>query len=271
MTSKYGYLSVLKDAEGIGSPKWCKPYGCWHYNDRGRWTRSNGAGPDKMTYADSHVGHSVRGSDLMSLHVETDGGWHVENVASSDNQLEVCRLCGSPLALARDKAGHVIRVAGEQPQYCSESCRREVKNARARAGRRVARPPAFRPLPDLSRVDIAGIEELGIPPTKWNRLTPRTGGPIAQARHAALPAVRFIEAIRRRPRLAADRWASISRRRRTDAADRIAHLYGTGGTPKPPTLAMGWDRVTKHWRYVERKPEPGWLSNEAANVWRISQ
>lgn len=128
--------SVMSDAAGTGSPSYCRPYHCWDHGDRGRFVRSTGNGPDRMTWKEDHVEHKVRGRALVNLHAETDGGWQLEDAdASRDNILEVCRHCGVRLPLPRDEHGEVIRKRGGQNEYCSPSCRKEVKNARARAKR----------------------------------------------------------------------------------------------------------------------------------------
>lgn len=129
--------SVTSDAAGTGSPSYCRPYHCWDYTDRGRCSRSTGHGPIYTEPGeDDHIEHKVRGRNLLNLHVETDGGWQLEDAdASRDNILEVCRHCGVRLPLPRDEHGEVVRKRGGQNEYCSPSCRREVKNARARAKR----------------------------------------------------------------------------------------------------------------------------------------
>jgi hypothetical protein len=77
------------------------------------------------------------------------GGWNV-GAAKTDNRIEVCRVCGKRLGLREwvqagcefssqmDGCGCngcvVIaqRNAGQQPEFCSARCRRDVENARAR-------------------------------------------------------------------------------------------------------------------------------------------
>jgi hypothetical protein len=60
-----------------------------------------------------------------------NGGWNV-GAARTDNRLEVCRVCGGLLSGAREDDGYLIRKAGQQPEFCSARCKRDVENARAR-------------------------------------------------------------------------------------------------------------------------------------------
>lgn len=294
MTDKYGYLSVLQDAEGTGSPDWCSPYRCWHHWDRGRFKRASGSGPDQMAHNDSHDYQRVRGRNLTTLHVETGGGYRTENDTSRDNQLEVCRLCGAPLNLPRDKYGNVARGKGEQPEFCSKRCRMDVKNARARQ-KRAAKSPrrkGQRRLPDLSTVSIAGIGDLAISAEAWNRLQPRNNPdayghafePSTQPRpwfnppkvatskyEYKLPVHRLIAHLRHRPCQSADMWIRVGLRSAVLTPERIARRYGTGGTPAPPELAPGWDCVTTWWRFIPRQQQSVTkLARMSESVWYIS-
>ena len=62
------------------------------------------------------------------------------------------------------------------------------------------------------------------------------------------------------------------RHRRPTTSDRIARRYGTGGTPKPPELTQGWDRVETRWQVPKcRFPVSSVrLKQESDNEWCIA-
>lgn len=256
--------SVHTDAKS-STPDYLRPYGCWDHSDRGRWLKSNGQGPDQTTWEDSHVEHDVRGRNLLELHVETDGGYQIENSASRDNQLEVCRSCATPLDLPRDEYGKVIRSRGGQSDYCSDRCKLDVYNARRRAARKVA---THRPSFDLSTISVAGNDNTALDPGEWNRRQPRSN-PASFGEVYSKPALRPWFNPPKEPKTPAlhrhtlhrSIWASRHRRKpgssssaeryrgdRLGGPDRVARRYGTGGSPTPPTLPADWDRVTVSWR-----------------------
>ena len=61
-------------------------------------------------------------------------GFHVDKRTTDPALVEVCR-CGAPLPLPRNEDGQVVRTTGGQPRYCSERCRKDASNYRARIQR----------------------------------------------------------------------------------------------------------------------------------------
>lgn len=289
-----GRTSVMRDAESTGA-KWMKPYGCWRHTDRGRWARATGAGADQTTWPDSHSEHQVRGGDLRKLHEETGGNYTIEGDGVRDNQLEVCRLCGTQLDFERDDEGKVIRKPGEQPEYCSKQCKLDVYAARRRAQRRIDRPkPEPKPF-DLAGVYVAGIGKLDVAVDEWNRLQARSRPEAYRLAFKpapwprpwfnppkvvgggkcwyTLPVHRMVVCLRGRPCRAADRWIKAGPRTQSGLpADRIARRYGTGGTPKPPEQSADCDRVSHSWRYPARRSTPTTVELKQTDdrVWRIA-
>jgi hypothetical protein len=285
------------------------PYESWHDHDRGRWLRGRGSGPDQTTYDDSHVEHGVSGIRLLDIHVETDGGWHTENGASRENQLEVCRVCGNPLEqLTRDDDGNVFRGRGGQPEYCPTSCRRAVEYARRKAKRSAARS---RPQPktfDLGGVYLAGVGKLETPVAEWNALDRSSRTATAHrlrgepgAGRTPLRRPYLCRGARSTPRSKAESLASraeiLAAFRGTAESgwtisyggpEKIARRWGAWESYYPASGVTGpiyesrtltgkanalpgcWDRVETRWRYVERKPEPCWLTQVNERAWRIS-
>lgn len=252
-----------RDAAGTGSSKGYEPYRCWENADRSRWKRNAGASSD--------IDSSEDDSELLDLHLSTDGGYIVpKRTGPRSNQLEVCRLCGTELKLPRDAEGYVDRDRGKQPEYCGSECRRAVKEARARAKRAAAKPaPAEAPF-SLDGVYVAGVGKVDFEPEVWNRLQPRTNPRVFE------PVVKKVDQLP---------WLHHNARSRTPQGqgqqmhdpdnyqlvphrlieagraqgrptpvvsrpDRIARRYGTGGTPKAPELTPGWDRVVTSWRFI---------------------
>ncbi|MBM4557988.1 hypothetical protein GS466_23675 [Rhodococcus hoagii] len=274
---------VTKDSKGTGNSKGLAPYRCWEHLDRGRWERKN-------------VDTWPEGLDPSACAVS-------QKAATNQNQLEVCRSCGNPLEVPTDPDGVVHRNAGAQPEYCSERCRKDVKNARDRA-RRAEESPRRKPprrLPDLSTITVAGIGDMSIAPAEWNRLQPRRDPEMfkpvpapgerlpylhhnarsrritsLEAREASveparpysperegypLPIHQSIIDLRRRP----------ARRNPLSSAGRIARRYGTGGTPRPPALTPGWDRVASRWKFFPRSRCSEYvLIRGERTTWRVS-
>lgn len=254
------------DARGVGSASGYEPYRCWDKSDRGRYHRMRSGDDDP---------DEVEGS-LIDLHQETDGGYTISEAVSRPNQLEVCRLCGSELKLSRDGDGLPTRDRGRQPEYCSAACRREVKEARARAKRRKPPKPDT---PSLDVVEVAGAGDLGISPEEWNRLNPRNN-PEVWREVCPKPAER-LPYLHRNARSARPQQGSrvsvpapeyqmpahrlVQERRRSSRpkppsagrADRIARRFGTGGTPRGPQLTPGWDAVTTAWRFPQGRSLAG--------------
>jgi hypothetical protein len=295
-----GRNSVLQDAQS-NAPDWIKPYGSWHHTDRGRWTQGKGAGPDQMTWGDSHVEHKVRGQDLRTLHAETDGGYTIEGDGTRENQLEVCRLCGAPLQFERNDEGDVIRGRGEQQEYCPAParCKRDVYNARRRAKRRDPQPKTFQL---VGGIYVAGVGKLDIPVSKWNTLSrDRRAGiedrlrggepPSGSGSHLRLP---YLHRNARSLSISSAEMLSVLREvapsgwTTSGGHDSIARRWGewqsywhTAGitepiyesrvlTVKSHTLPKDWDRVAQWWRYVAREADCGRLKQEAEKVWCIS-
>lgn len=290
--------SVMHDAES-SSPKWMKPYGCWHHTDRGRWSKANGAGPDDCSHGGDDAGgrHRLRGRDLRTLHAETDGGYSIEGDGARNNQLEVCRVCRTPLDFERDEDGRVVRKRGEQPEYCSPRCKLDVFNARRREQRRIKRPkPQPKPF-DLSGVSVAGLGRVAITAQEWNRMQPRSrpnafmhafdsppkprpwfNPPKARSSkyEYRLPLHRLVAHLRHRPCLGADPWIRVGPRSQAGLpAERIARrwsAYGAGRDWSIPEIAPGWDTVSTSWRYPAKpsRSMPGELTAIGCGVWRIA-
>jgi hypothetical protein len=242
------------------------PYGSWHHTDRGRWSRGSGAGPDEMTRAEDHVGHKVRGRDLRTLHVETDGNYSIEGDGTRDNLLEVCRLCGKSLGLLSNSDGRVVRGKGDQPEYCSKRCKADVYNARRRAISRIGKPRAG------IEIRLRGEEP------------PSGGAPLRRpwlyrgARSRGIPRGEILSTLRDGAAFGCVRGLS---------PDSIARRWGgwqsywpTTGIVKPGdvprvltakrnALPRDRDRVTQWWRYVHREIHGG-VKQVDDKVWCIS-
>lgn len=275
--------TVSRDAKGTGSPRGYEPYRCWQKSDRGRWVRTNGTSPENARPNRPIDYERLRTDGTMSLvqlHEETNGGYSVgPSVIANQNQLEVCRVCQKPLDLQTDDDGIVHRAVGNQPEYCSQRCRKLVKNARERAKRAEESPRRKPPrqLPDLAKITVAGIGDMETSPSEWNRMQPRRPElfrPVPAPLNAVAP--RPYSAEREDYKLHLHRSIVGLRRRPADRCtpsrpDAIARRWGTGGAPRPPELAAGWDRVVTRWRFVPRsKPTEHALSRETECVWRIS-
>ncbi|MET9213631.1 MULTISPECIES: hypothetical protein [unclassified Nocardia] len=236
----------MADAKGIGSPKKYQPYRCWDGADRERHYHSpniDGPGDDEVLDPDMFAdGYSLRKPPTRS------------------NQLEQCRCCGAPLFQIRTDTGEIVRSRGQQPEYCSERCKLDVKNARRRAGRR---QPTSGMVTDLNVIQIAGHGELAVSPTEWNRSIPRRMGrpqPDGLNDFDKLAVLGAVSKIRNRPRP----------KPLGNPADRVAKFrgFGTGGCVSP-SLPDDWDQVTTWFRVVPR-PARGSLKQTSDNVWSIS-
>lgn len=293
---------IAKNTEIPGSPDGYAPYKCWSRDaDKHRWYRTHGKQPDGCEDTDGdhadrdvayqspvgeterHDGDWTTGS-LLVLHTSTNGGYLVtQRIGHRVGILEVCRLCGTKLELPRDSDdGFLARSRGRQPEYCSNRCQREVEYARDRAERKANKQPTKRQLRELSKrksdvdmIRVAGVGVLGIEPSEWNRLQPRSRPvlfvPKVKSPKRLYPYVdhrrerdhRVNEAptretyplmlhtttrsMRCRP-VDPNRWSRPEPSHR-DRADTIAqrwHQYGAGGRTKPMTWIWieGWDSVT---------------------------
>ncbi len=235
----------MADAKGIGSPKKYQPYRCWEGSDGERRYRS----PD----VDGH------GDDELDPDMFADG-YSIRKPPVRANQLERCRLCGTPLFQILADTGEVVRSRGQQPEYCSERCKLDVRNARRRAGRR---KPTSGMVTDLSVIQIAGYGALGIPPAEWNSSIPRRLGraqPDGLNEFDKLAVLGAVDRLRRRPR-------PMPKYR---PGDRIAKFRGLGtGGCVPPSLPKDWGRVTTWFRVIPQ-PARGALRQSDDNVWAIS-
>ncbi|MGG7103123.1 hypothetical protein [Rhodococcus sp. 24CO] len=275
---------LSKDAKGAGSSKGLEPYRCWDRDDRGRWNRKK--------------------TDAWPEGMDPEAYTVSQKQAANQNQLEVCRVCGEKLHLPTDADGRVHRDVGAQPEYCSQRCRDDVKNARARAGRAEVSPrrKPERRLPDLSMITVAGVGDMDTAPDEWNRMQPRRHPEMfrpvrvpsesvpclhvnARSRQIATEEVREIFAEEMQPyvpecegyRLPVHQLVADLRRRPAERdetvakVDRIARRYGTGGTPKPPAPTPGWDQVASFWRYFPPRQRVQYaVISEDNNTWHIS-
>lgn len=275
--------AIPKNTKIPGSPDGYAPYECWSHDvDRGRWYRTGGTQPEGKhsedddadardlgsqlpmgEFADAPDRPDWVGGSLLGLHLATNGGYHISRFdkASRPAQLEVCRLCGTKLNLPTDDEGNIDRDRGGQLQYCSDRCRRDVENARDRAGRRVNKSPtkgqrreALKRKSDIDIVRIAGLGEISLPPAEWNRLTPRRNEPVRESTPWTRPrpngpAVNAVCATRgKRPES-----PPRTPRESADVVARRWHAYGAGGrtTPTPRIWVDGWDEVVV--RYAAQK------------------
>jgi hypothetical protein len=134
------------------------PHRTWTEHDRGRYSRSSTAIDDPFEV----FGFTERDGSKGKAR-----GYQIES-GVNQNQLEVCRLCGKDLELPEGE-----REKGNPPEFCSDRCKKDVKNARARAKRTVARPPKIQRLPDLTTIHVAGVGDMRVDPSEWNRMQPR--------------------------------------------------------------------------------------------------
>lgn len=266
-----------------GSPEGYEPYKCWSHDvDKHRWYRNRGTEPEGHRsedddadardldsqlpmgeFADAPDRPGWVGGSLLGLHLATNGGYHVSRFdkASRPAQLEVCRLCGTKLDLPTDDEGNIDRDRGGQLQYCSDRCRRDVENARDRAGRRANKSPtkrqrreALKRKSDIDIVRIAGLGEISLSPAEWNRLTPRRNEPVREwtpwtRPRPNGPAVNAVCATRgKRPES-----PPRTLRESADVVARRWHAYGAGGrtAPTPRIWVDGWDEVV--FRYDSQK------------------
>lgn len=106
-----------------------QPWSSWHplgVKDQARRGRSDGDWQESTVHR-----NRPEVQQFMDSYRALGGGWS-RTEGKSDNRLEVCRVCGDPLPGDRDEDGSLIRKAGQQPEFCSVRCRRDVENARAR-------------------------------------------------------------------------------------------------------------------------------------------
>jgi hypothetical protein len=171
------------DDRGRWYRKGYEPGRTWEKLTRGRWYRTRGEhGQDSRPACRGDYERDTDRTTLYELHMETGGNWLVDQDARvAREQLEVCRHCGADLGLPRDEHDYVIRRFETQPQYCSDRCEAEADNRRDRQRRAGGKLPKdgrgwyigtteF----DLGSVSISGVGELGLAPSDWNRLTPRS-------------------------------------------------------------------------------------------------
>jgi hypothetical protein len=116
--SPYDYPRLQCDAKGAGSPKWCRPA-------EGR--RKKTTWQDGMRWYRAQT-PAAREAKLLELHGRITGHSFVQ--MSDQNQLEVCRHCGTDLGLPRDDHGYVVRQFKSQRQYCSDRCEADADNRR---------------------------------------------------------------------------------------------------------------------------------------------
>jgi len=113
-----------------------KPYKSFDDKDLRYRTRGQHADGARSADANSDAAersfHGIESRSLLDLHISTGGAYRVGKESTDPNQPEVCRECEAPLALLRDDQGFVIRGKKGQTQYCSDRCRKDRKNLKAR-------------------------------------------------------------------------------------------------------------------------------------------
>lgn len=136
----YGYWNVLRDAERTGSPKWCKPHGCFGDTDKRRQHRNRGLSEASYEMRDAdftvdradrdqthqlsglqsdspEAGHWTGGS-LWDLHMESNGGTGLTAKGQSG--------WTTGYHVARDNFGRELRVSNPRQLEVCRHCGAEL-------------------------------------------------------------------------------------------------------------------------------------------------